>query len=96
MYRSINTLKADSVEEFRKSFANAIAIDQVFLNLASMHTLQRWRRSMLLCVKTGSVASNAIQNNFSKTLNKYLAVCNIYHCNISHTVTRETLTIRYS
>ncbi len=76
MYRLIDILKADRGERFLNSYW---LIPHRSLEIYSSKEKQK---TIFLYVKTGFVTSYI--NNFSKTLNKYLIVSNVFDCSISY------------
>lgn len=77
----INTLKADKKVLKQYWLIKAIFVYQLFSHLSSEIYCSQ-KQIISLCVKT-TIVTNYV-NNFSKTLNNYVAASNIFNCNISY------------
>ncbi|MEH1942049.1 MAG: hypothetical protein V7L01_17785 [Nostoc sp.] len=97
MNESIDILKADSVEKILNQywFPRKILVYQVFPHLSlGICSLQEQQGIILLYLKIGFVTSYV--NNFSKTLNKYVAASNVFDCSISYIDIVSNLIVRNS
>ncbi|MBD2561931.1 MULTISPECIES: hypothetical protein [Nostoc] len=85
MDTSINTFKADSGEKVLKQdcLTKGLFVYQVFSYLPlGISCPPKQYKVISLSVKTGTVTSYV--DNFSKTLNNYVAASNIFDCSISY------------
>jgi hypothetical protein len=84
MDKWVNTLKADSVKKVLKQYwlTQILFIDKVFLHLSlETYSLEERHRIISLCIKTETITSYV--DNFSKTLDNYIAASNIKEINLT-------------
>jgi hypothetical protein len=84
MKKWVNTLKADSVKKVLKQYwlTQILSIDKVFLHLSlEIYSLEEQHRIISLCIKTETITGYV--DNFSKTLDNYIAASNIKEINLT-------------